>query len=711
MLRAASRFGRVASTPRLATRTFSAKPTIIYTETDEAPNLATYSLLPIIKKMVSIAGIDVVKSDISLSGRIICQFPELLTEEQRIDDELTKLGEMAKTPQANIIKLPNISASLPQLNEAISELREKGYNIPLYPSGDSAEDNEVRARYAKVLGSAVNPVLREGNSDRRVAQPVKDYAQKNPHKMGAWSKDSKTHVAHMEEGDFYGSEKSYMMKESTPLLAGEVIDASRMSNKHLTAFFEKEIDAAKDQDIMLSLHMKATMMKISDPVVFGKCVEVFYKEALEKNAAVLKDLKVNLNNGIGDVYDKIQTLPADQRAAIEQDLADVYNHRPRLAMVDSSRGITNLHVPSDVIVDASMPCVIRDSGKMWNKDDALEDTKCLIPDRNYAPFYNEIVKFTKENGQFDVSTMGNVPNVGLMAQKAEEYGSHDKTFILEEAGTMTVKNKATGEVIFEHDVEVGDIWRMAQTKDLPIRDWVKLAVRRSLNTYLKDHDTNGLDISIHAPVEAVRISMERAVAGKNTISVTGNVLRDYLTDMFPILELGTSAKMLSIVPLLNGGGMFETGAGGSAPKHVQQFVKEGHLRWDSLGEYLALAVSLEHLGESTGNDRSTKLSSALNKAIGRLLDNRKSPSRKVNEPDNRASNFYLGLYWADFMAQEDPAYADLAATLKSSRSAIVEELKTCQGEKQDIGGYYKLDDAKAEKAMKPSSTLNSILEN
>lgn len=754
MLRAASRFGRVASTPRLATRTFSAKPTIIYTETDEAPNLATYSLLPIIKKMVSIAGIDVVKSDISLSGRIICQFPELLTEEQRIDDELTKLGEMAKTPQANIIKLPNISASLPQLNEAISELREKGYNIPLYPSGDSAEDNEVRARYAKVLGSAVNPVLREGNSDRRVAQPVKDYAQKNPHKMGAWSKDSKTHVAHMEEGDFYGSEKSYvmkedgdvsielvtangtkMMKESTPLLAGEVIDASRMSNKHLTAFFEKEIDAAKDQDIMLSLHMKATMMKISDPVVFGKCVEVFYKEALEKNAAVLKDLKVNLNNGIGDVYDKIQTLPADQRAAIEQDLADVYNHRPRLAMVDSSRGITNLHVPSDVIVDASMPCVIRDSGKMWNKDDALEDTKCLIPDRNYAPFYNEIVKFTKENGQFDVSTMGNVPNVGLMAQKAEEYGSHDKTFILEEAGTMTVKNKATGEVIFEHDVEVGDIWRMAQTKDLPIRDWVKLAVRRSratgdpaifwldsnrahdqsmiekVNTYLKDHDTNGLDISIHAPVEAVRISMERAVAGKNTISVTGNVLRDYLTDMFPILELGTSAKMLSIVPLLNGGGMFETGAGGSAPKHVQQFVKEGHLRWDSLGEYLALAVSLEHLGESTGNDRSTKLSSALNKAIGRLLDNRRSPSRKVNEPDNRASNFYLGLYWADFMAQEDPAYADLAATLKSSRSAIVEELKTCQGEKQDIGGYYKLDDAKAEKAMRPSSTLNSILEN
>jgi len=756
MLRTASRISRVAMQPRasMAARTMSSKPTIIYTETDEAPNLATYSLLPVIKKMVSLAGIDVVKSDISLSGRIICQFPELLTEEQRINDELSALGDLAKTPGCNIIKLPNISASLPQLNEAITELREKGYNVPLYPKGDSAADQEIKAKYAKVLGSAVNPVLREGNSDRRVAKPVKEYAQRNPHKMGAWSKGSRTHVSHMTHGDFYGSEKSHvmdadgdvsielvtasgskMMKESTPLQAGEVIDASFMSKKALVEFFETQIEDAKKNDILLSLHMKATMMKISDPVVFGHCVDVFFKDALNKHAKTLSELGCNTQNGIGDVYDKIKSLPADQCAAIEADLAACYETRPWLAMVDSGRGITNLHVPSDVIVDASMPCVIRDSGKMWNKDDELEDTKCLIPDRCYGPFYQEIVAFAKENGQFDVSTMGNVANVGLMAQKAEEYGSHDKTFILPEAGTMTVKNKATGDIIFEHAVEEGDIWRMAQTKDLPIQDWVKLAVRRArasgspvifwldenrahdqsminkVNTYLKDHDTSGLDISIQKPVQAVRTSMERAVAGNDTISATGNVLRDYLTDMFPILELGTSAKMLSIVPLLNGGGMFETGAGGSAPKHVQQFVKEGHLRWDSLGEYLAMAVSLEHMGETTGNERATKLAGALNDAIGRLLTNRKSPSRKVNELDNRASNFYLGLYWSEFMAEIDPEYRDLAQQLKDNRSAIVAELSSCQGNKTDIGGYYKLDDAKAEAAMRPSKTLNAILDN
>jgi isocitrate dehydrogenase len=578
--------------------------------------------------------------------------------------------------------------------------------------------------------------------------------KKNPHKMGAWSKDSRTHVAHMTDGDFFSSEKSHvmeadgdvsielvtangsiMMKESTPLQAREVIDASRMSKKALVAFFEKEIADAHENNILLSLHMKATMMKISDPVIFGHCVNVFFKDALNKHSATLTELGCNTNNGIGDVYDKIKSLPADKAAEIEADLAACYKSRPGLAMVDSGRGITNLHVPSDVIVDASMPCVIRDSGMMWNKDDALEDTKCLIPDRCYGPFYQEIVKFCKENGQFDVSTMGNVANVGLMAQKAEEYGSHDKTFILKEAGTMTVKNKATGEIIFEHAVEEGDIWRMAQTKDLPIQDWVKLAVRRSrssgspvifwldeqrahdksmiakVNTYLKEHDTAGLDISIMKPVDAVRASMERAVAGKDTISATGNVLRDYLTDMFPILELGTSAKMLSIVPLLNGGGMFETGAGGSAPKHVQQFVKEGHLRWDSLGEYLAMAVSLEHMGETTGNERAIKLAGALNNAIGRLLNNRKSPSRKVHEPDNRASNFYLGLYWSEFMAEIDPEYKDLAQALQDNRSKIVEELKVCQGDKVDIGGYYKLDEAKAEIAMRPSATLNAILDN
>lgn len=747
-LAARTQFGAASA----ATRAMASKPTIIYTETDEAPNLATYSLLPIIKKMVSIAGIDVVKSDISLSGRVISQFPELLKPEQRIPDELTRLGEIAKTAEANIIKLPNVSASMPQLNECIAELRAKGYNVPLYPTGDSAEDKAIKAKYSKVLGSAVNPVLREGNSDRRVAKPVKDYAKRNPHKMGIWSRASRTHVAHMNSGDFYGSEQSLtmakdgdvrielvsggkttVMKESTKLLAGEVIDASFMSASALKNFLENEMQDAKKSDLLLSLHLKATMMKVSDPVMFGHAVTVFFKDAFKKHQATFDKLGVNPNNGLGDVYEKIEKLPVDQRKRIEADLAACYKERPWLAMVDSSRGITNLHVPSDVIVDASMPCVVRDSGQMWNKDDQLEDTKCIIPDRCYATFYQEVISFVKARGQFDVSTMGNVANVGLMAQKAEEYGSHDKTFILPADGTMRVVDKATGKAVMEHQVQAGDIWRMCQTKDIAIRDWVKLAVSRAratgspaifwldknrahdrsiiakVNVYLKEHDTKGLDISIANPVDAVRTSMDRAVNGKDTISVTGNVLRDYLTDLFPIIELGTSAKMLSIVPLLAGGGMFETGAGGSAPKHVQQFVKEGHLRWDSLGEYLAMAVSLEHLGETTKNERAKKLSVALNSAIGRLLQNRKSPSRKVNELDNRASNFYIGLYWAEFMAEVDPAYKQLADTLKNSRHQIVAELKTCQGSKQDIGGYYKLDSAKAEIAMRPSETLNKIL--
>ena len=624
----------------------------------------------------------------------------------------------------------------------------------MYPTGDSAEDQEIKARYAKVLGSAVNPVLREGNSDRRVAAPVKEYAQRNPHKMGIWSRASRTHVAHMSHGDFYGSEQSFtahagtdmrieftpasgetsVLKPVIPLLEGEVMDSSFLSCSALRDFLETEMQDAKDSDLLLSLHLKATMMKVSDPVIFGHAVTVFYKNAFEKNAELFKELGVNPNNGIGDVYEKIESLPRDQRKKVERDLDDCYKDRPWLAMVNSDKGITNLHVPSDVIVDASMPVVIRDSGQMWNKDDELEDTKCIIPDRNYATMYQEVVSFVKAKGQFDVSTMGNVSNVGLMAQKAEEYGSHDKTFILPSDGIVKVIDNKTNEVKMEHSVQEGDIFRACQTKDVAIKDWVKLAVNRAratgnpaifwldkdrahdreiiakVDTYLKDHDTNGLDLSIKNPVDAVRTSMDRAIAGKDTISVTGNVLRDYLTDLFPILELGTSAKMLSVVPLLAGGGMFETGAGGSAPKHVQQFVEEGHLRWDSLGEYLAMAVSLEHMGETTGNERAKKLASSLNNAIGRLLQNRKSPGRKVNQLDNRASNFYVGLYWAEFMAMEDSEYAELATTLKDNRMKIVEELKACQGEPEDIGGYYKLDPVKAEAVMRPSSTWNKIID-
>ncbi len=625
----------------------------------------------------------------------------------------------------------------------------------MYPTGDSPEDQEIQAKYAKVLGSAVNPVLREGNSDRRVARPVKEYAQRNPHKMGIWSRASRTHVAHMNTGDFYESEKSVVikaptdvkiefagadgstkvMKESIPLIEGEVFDSSFLSVKALREYFETEIESARKDDLLLSLHLKATMMKVSDPVVFGHCVTVFYKKAFEKHAKLFADLGVNPNNGLGDVFDKIEDLPRPLRKQVELDIDACYKERPWLAMVNSNKGITNLHVPSDVIVDASMPVVIRDSGQMWNKDDELEDTKCLIPDRCYATMYQEVVSFVKAKGQFDVSTMGNVANVGLMAKKAQEYGSHDKTFVMEQAGTMKMVDKASGEVLMEQVVEEGDIFRACQTKDESIKDWVGLAVKRAratdspaifwldknrahdanliekINLYLKDHDTKGLDISILNPVDAVRITMDRAVHGKDTISVTGNVLRDYLTDLFPIIELGTSAKMLSVVPLLAGGGMFETGAGGSAPKHVQQFVEEGHLRWDSLGEYLAMAVALEHLGDSTGSERASKLADALNKGIGRLLQNRKSPSRKVNELDNRASNFYVGLYWAEFMAEVDPSYQELASTLKDNRKKIVEEMKGCQGEPQDIGGYYKLDPAKAERAMRPSETWNNILDN
>lgn len=738
----------------MSTKSGSDNGTIIYTETDEAPMLATYALLPIIKKMVGMAGISVEKRDISLSGRILSQFPEKLTNDQKIDDELTMLGQMCTTPEANIIKLPNISASVPQLTEAINELRSTGYDIPLYNANPSTpEEKDIHSRYAKVLGSAVNPVLREGNSDRRVAKPVKDYAMKNPHRMAMWNKGSRTHVAHMTKGDFYSSEQSAIMenggdvsiefqsadgsttvlKDSVPLTSGEVIDASMMSVKELCEFYESELAEAKADNLMVSLHLKATMMKVSDPIIFGHMVKTFYKTAFTKNEKVFKELGVNPNNGIGDVYEKIETLPREQRKSIEMDLDACYKERPWLAMVDSHKGITNLHVPSDVIVDASMPVVIRDTG-MWNKDDELEDVKCIIPDRCYAPMYQEVVSFVKSTGQFDVTTMGNVANVGLMAQKAEEYGSHDKTFCLPSAGTVVVKDKSSGKTVFEHKVEEGDIWRMAQTKDAPIRDWTRLAVQRArlsgapaifwldkdrahdsslinkVNTYLKDHDTTGLDIQIMKPTNACRLSMERAKDGKDTISVTGNVLRDYLTDLFPIIELGTSAKMLSIVPLLNGGGLFETGAGGSAPKHVQQFTKEGHLRWDSLGEYLAMAVSLEHLAESTGSTQAANLATSLNNAIGRLLENRKSPSRKVNELDNRASNFYIGLYWAEFMSELDPSYTSLAADLKNARGQIVEELKSCQGEPQDIGGYFRPDPVKAEKAMRPSATLNAIID-
>ncbi len=733
---------------------------IIYTKTDEAPLLATYSLLPIIEGFTRAAGIEVETRDISLAARILAAFPDRLTDDQRISDALAELGELAKTPQANIIKLPNISASIPQLQAAIAELQEHGYKVPVYPEEPAnADEQEIQTRYARVLGSAVNPVLREGNSDRRVAAAVKEYARKHPHRMGEWSPDSKSHVAHMTDGDFYGSEQSVeastksavsiefdsddgehkVLRESIPLLAGEVIDASKMDVAALREFYAREIDAAKDEDVLLSLHLKATMMKVSDPIMFGHAVTVFYKDVFDKHGDLFEELGVDARNGIGDVYAKIESLAAQQRQAIEADISAVYESRPRLAMVDSDKGITNLHVPSNVIIDASMPAAIRTSGQMWGPDGKLDDTKALIPDRCYAGIYQEVIEFCQANGAFDVKTMGNVCNVGLMAQKAEEYGSHDKTFQIPAAGTVSVKD-AAGKVLMQHTVAKGDIWRMCQTKDLPIRDWVKLAVNRArqtgsaaifwldsdrahdriliekVNSYLGDHDTSDLDIRILSPVEAMRATLQRVHAGEDTISVTGNVLRDYLTDLFPILELGTSAKMLSIVPLLEGGGLYETGAGGSAPKHVQQFVQEGHLRWDSLGEFLALAVSIEDIAEKTNNERARLLAKSLNLANSDYLDNNKSPSRKVGEPDNRDSHFYLALYWAQHIgglsadAELAERFAKIAAELAANEETIVAELAAAQGSAVDIGGYYQPDDARASAAMRPSKTLNAIID-
>ncbi|HUG69722.1 MAG TPA: NADP-dependent isocitrate dehydrogenase [Pirellulaceae bacterium] len=733
--------------------------TIVYTKTDEAPALATHSLLPIIRAFTASSGIVFELKDISLAGRILSNFPEYLTASQRQSDALAELGELAKTPQANIIKLPNISASLPQLTEAIEELQAQGYKVPDFPEEPQNDaEQEIKVRYGKVLGSAVNPVLREGNSDRRVAAPVKEYAKKNPHSMGAWSPDSKTHVASMTGWDFYASEQSHVMaqagdvrieleskegkttllKENISLEAGEVIDTSVMSCRALREFFAREIDDARAKGVLFSLHLKATMMKVSDPIIFGHAVEVFYKEVFDKYSATFRELGVEPNNGIGDAYAKIEQLPEIPRTAIEADIEALYKNRPQLAMVDSDKGITNLHVPSDVIVDASMPAAIRASGRMWGPDGKLHDMKAIIPDRCYAGVYQETIDFCKEHGAFDVTTMGSVANVGLMARKAEEYGSHDKTFEIPATGIVRVVD-ASGTALLEHAVEQGDIWRMCQTKDAPIRDWVKLAVRRvratgspaifwldkqrahdanlieKVNQYLPQHDTSGLDIQILSPREATRLSCQRCKDGLNTISVTGNVLRDYLTDLFPILELGTSAKMLSIVPLLAGGGMFETGAGGSAPKHVEQFLEEGHLRWDSLGEFLALAVSLEDLGAKTDDTKTLVLAETLDQATGKFLDNDKSPSRKVNELDNRGSHFYLALYWAEALAAQtkdvelQSQFAPLAKQLAANESRIVDELNAAQGSPVDIGGYYHPDPDKTEHAMRPSATLNAAL--
>ena len=732
---------------------------IIYTITDEAPALATQSLLPIIEAFSAAAGVAVETRDISLSGRIIASFPEFLTAEQRINDDLAELGELAKQPDANIIKLPNISASVPQLKAAVKELQAQGYALPEYPEEPKTEqERDIKARYDKIKGSAVNPVLREGNSDRRAPASVKQYARKNPHSMGAWSSSSKSHVAHMSAGDFYGSEQSATMaaddvlkislhkadgsvqvlKEKVAVLAGEVVDATFMSAKALCAFYAEQIADAKAQGVLFSLHLKATMMKVSDPIMFGHAVKVFYQEIFAKYADTFAKLGVDVNNGFGDLYAKLKNLPQAEQDAIIADINALYATKPAMAMVNSDKGITNLHVPSDVIIDASMPAMIRSSGQMWGPDGQLQDTKAVIPDRCYAGVYQETIEFCRKNGAFDPRTMGSVPNVGLMAQKAEEYGSHDKTFEIAAAGTVVVTN-SKGETVFSHAVEAGDIWRMCQVKDAPIRDWVKLAVNRSrlsntpavfwldsarahdaelikkVEAYLKDHDTQGLDIQIMSPVEATRHSLARMKQGLDTISVTGNVLRDYLTDLFPILELGTSAKMLSIVPLMNGGGLFETGAGGSAPKHVEQFVEENHLRWDSLGEFLALAASLEHLAQVADNKVAQILADTLDQATALFLDNDKSPRRKAGELDNRGSHFYLAMYWADAMAKQtaDAAlaarFAKLAETLHSNEQQILAELNGVQGKAVDIGGYFRPDQAKATAAMRPSATLNAAL--
>ncbi len=739
------------------------KSKIIWTKIDEAPALATYALLPVVQAFTKGTGVEVETRDISLAGRIIANFPENMTPAQRIEDHLAALGELAKSAEANIVKLPNISASLPQLQAAIRELQQKGYDIPEYPEEAKTEaDKALQTRFAKVLGSAVNPVLREGNSDRRAAASVKRFAQKNPHRMMKnWpDSGSETRVAHMTEKDFYGSEKSVTMsqagtvriefigrdgskrilKEKLSLQTGEVIDTAVMNVAALRRFYEKTIDETKQEGALLSLHLKATMMKISDPIMFGHAVSVFYKDALQKHAETLKSIGVNLNNGLADVLEKLNRLPEAKKAEIEADIAAVYQTRPALAMVDSRKGITNLHVPNNVIVDASMPVIIRDGGKMWNIEDQLQDTVAMVPDRCYATMYQEMIEDCKKHGQFNPATMGSVSNVGLMAQKAEEYGSHDKTFELPAEGKVNVVNLADETVLMTQDVENGDIFRMCQVKDEPIRDWVKLAVERArlsqtpavfwlddqrshdreiirkVNMYLKDHQTDGLDIRILKPVEAMRFSVERIRRGLDTISVTGNVLRDYLTDLFPILELGTSARMLSIVPLMNGGGLFETGAGGSAPKHVEQFLKEGHLRWDSLGEYCALVPSFELIARNTGNARAALLAETLDGAISVYLENEKSPSRKVHEPDNRSSSFYLTLYWARALAGQDKdrelkdRFAPLAAALSEKEGQIAGELLAAQGHPADIGGYYLPDDEKANREMRPSLTFNFIID-
>ncbi len=733
---------------------------IIYTKTDEAPLLATYSFLPIIQSFVASAGIDVTLSDISLAGRIISTFPDKLTEDQRITDELAELGRLTQEPGTNIIKLPNISASIPQLKAAIKELQSKGYDLPEYPDEPKTEEEkEINSRYAKVLGSAVNPVLREGNSDRRAPTAVKNYARKNPHSMGKWKKASSTHASFMTGGDFFAHEQSVTIaKEGTvrieftdsngntqvlkgdfPMEAGEVLDSSFMSKKALCEFLEQEIEDAKDSDVLFSLHLKATMMKVSDPILFGHAVRVFFKDAFEKHGDTFKELGINPNYGMGAIYSKLQELPEEQAEQIKADLDACYEARPRLAMVDSDRGITNLHVPSDVIIDASMPAMIRVGGKMWGPDGKEADCKAVMPDRTFTTIYQEVINFCKTHGNFDPTTMGTVPNVGLMAKKAEEYGSHDKTFEIPADGVVKIIDQ-DGTVLMSHDVEAGDVWRACQTKDEPIRDWVKLAVTRSrasgmpavfwldkerahdvelikkVREYLKEHDTDGLEIEIMAPVKAIRYTMERLNRGMDTISVTGNVLRDYLTDLFPILELGTSAKMLSIVPLMAGGGLFETGAGGSAPKHIQQFIQEAHLRWDSLGEFLALAVSLEDLAVKQNNPRADILAKALDAATEKLLDTNKSPRRKVGQLDNRGSHFYLAMYWAEELAAqtEDAELAakfkPLAETLQSNETEILAQIDATQGKAAEIDGYFMPDDQKAFAAMRPSSIFNEALE-
>ncbi|WP_417881741.1 NADP-dependent isocitrate dehydrogenase [Xanthomarina gelatinilytica] len=734
--------------------------TIIYTKTDEAPALATYSFLPIVESFTKPTGVEIETKDISLAHRILAVFPDYLTDAQKVSDDLGILGEMVKQPEANIIKLPNISASIPQLKDAIEELQAKGFKLPNYPDepkNDSEKD--IKSRYDKVKGSAVNPVLREGNSDRRAPKAVKNYAKKNPHSMGAWSKDSKTHVATMSKGDFAHNEKSVTLNEATTvsiqfkasngeteilknqlnLLKGEIIDATVLSKKALIEFLENQVKDAKDKGVLFSLHMKATMMKVSDPIIFGHAVKVFFKDLFAKHGETFKSLGVDVNNGFGNLVEKLEELPSNKREEIEQDIKTIYHNGPDLAMVNSNKGITNLHVPSDVIIDASMPAMIRTSGQMWNAEGNQQDTKAVIPDSSYAGIYTATIDFCKEHGAFDPTTMGSVPNVGLMAQKAEEYGSHDKTFEIKSAGTVNVID-ASGNTLIEHDVEAGDIWRMCQTKDAPIQDWVKLAVTRArasqtpavfwldenrahdaelikkVNTYLKQLDTAGLDLRILSPIEATKFTLERVKDGKDTISVSGNVLRDYLTDLFPILELGTSAKMLSIVPLMNGGGLFETGAGGSAPKHVQQLLEENHLRWDSLGEFLALAVSLEHLSEVTNNPKALILGEALDLATEKLLDNKKGPSRKVGEIDNRGSHFYLAMYWAEALANQtkDPdlqrIFIPIAKQLKDNKTLIMQELNEVQGQTTNLGGYYKLDERKTKQVMRPSQTFNTILQ-